>query len=88
MEVIRLPPLTPQDMAKRLIKKYEYEKEYCIPKGEFKRISGKKNLRDAYIDKIDVELRKKEFLLINLISEQDIIAIANIDTILNWPFVD
>ena len=88
VETIQLDPLSTVDMAKRLIKKHAIWGNYFLEKDEFKRIAGKKNLKEAYINDVDFELREKGYLLIDLINEKNIIAISSIDTIMNWEQLD
>lgn len=83
-ERIRGKLVKPHDMAKRLIKKYDYSGNYYLSKKEFKRISGRENLRDSFIDHVDSKLREEGYLLIDLIHEKDIIAVSNIDSIMDW----
>jgi hypothetical protein len=83
MEIIK-KVLCPSDMAIRLIKKQKNLGNYYLSKDEFKRIAGRENLRDAFIDHVDSELREKGYVLIDLINEKDVIAVSSIETIMNW----
>lgn len=88
VETIHLDPLSAEDMAKRLVKKHDIWGDFFLEKDEFKRIAGKTNLKDAYINDVDFELRKKGYLLVDLINEKKTIAISSINTVMNWKQLD
>ncbi len=80
---------TAEDMAQKLIEIYEdIRKRYYLSKENFKRIAGKEQLREAYLEAVDRYLREDGYVLIDLKDERDKIAVIKIKTILrNWAEV-
>ena len=77
-------------VAEQLISIYRRDKKrFTLSKYLFKRIAGKEHLRDAFLEEVDECLKEDGYVLINLISEHDLLGVLKIRTIISkWEELD
>jgi hypothetical protein len=85
MNVREDEPISPKKMAEKLIRIYEEitQESFHMPLGKFNRLSGKKRPKTAYFNEVDSFLRQKDYVLINLKKEKEIIGIIKMSTVLD-----